>query len=264
MRARPSMRFRTPAGWLPYPVRYPRAPRPRPRGHGGVGGPAWLLPAVRELGHLRQSAAAAGFKLKRVRPERPTRVSEALDRLADSLHEAARTPEATPYYLLVESLLDRFTAAEVAGGGASPAGPRDLPKGCEGRSERRRGPQARPKAGCDCSFRPAGATRSDPESCWGAITSESTVPGNRIGRIDVRESHSLVGSLRESDARTVIGALNGTTLGGRSLRVDYDRAKDQRPRGKPPGGRPRRPSRPGASGTSGRRKKPAATRRGRP
>lgn len=229
--------------------------------HGGSGGPAWVLSAVRELGHLRQTAAEAGFRLKRVRPERPPRVSDALDRLTDNLHEAARTPEATPYYLLVESLLDRFTAAEVAA-----AALLLLDRGASRKGAKTGGSAAAAASAPESWVRLfVSAGRRDevgPGELLGAITSESTVPGSRIGRIDVRESHSLV-EVYESDARTVIGALNGTTLGGRSLRVDYDRAKGQRPRGKPPGGRSRPPSRPGASGTSGRgRSRPP--RRGRP
>ena len=242
--------------------------------HGGSGGPAWVLAAVRELGHLRQTAAEAGLALKRVRPERPVRVSGTLDRLADKLHEVARAPEATPYYLLVESLLDRFTAAEVAAAAL-------LLLDRAGTSQKRvaRGASAAAAASVPESwvrlFVSAGRVDEiGPREILGALTSESGVDGKRVGRIDVREKHSLV-EVYESDARKVIAALNGTTLGGRSLRVDYDRAKDRRsdrrPRGRPGGGRPgppsrpgaRPPSRPGASGTSGRgRSRPP--RRGRP
>ncbi len=248
--------------------------------HCGAGGPAWTLPAVREMGHLRQVANGAGLKLKRVRPVRPVRVSATLDELADRLHEAARAPEATPYYLLVESLLERFSAAEVAAAALLLLD-----------RQASRKPAARGAAAAAASvpeswvrlFVSAGQ-RDDlgPGDILGAITSESGLDGKRVGRIDVRESHSLV-EVYESDARKVIGALNGTTLGGRSLRVDYDRAKDRRPRGKPSGGpsrpprgpakpsrgpsRPSRgparpPFRPGASGSSGRgRNRPRRTGR---
>ena len=46
--------------------------------------------------------------------------------------------------------------------------------------------------------------------------------GDRVGKIDIRESHSTVEVATEV-AGTVIEALNGRTLKGRSLRVDYDR-----------------------------------------
>ena len=204
-----------------------------------AGGPAWVMAAVRELGHLKEAAAGAGLTLKRARPTRPPRVSASLDALADSLHEAARAPEMASYYLLVESMLDRFSVAEVAAAALMLLD--------------RKNPKMRAAA--------VGAGKSAPPESWvrlfvsagqrdeigpgellGAVANQSQVPGNRIGRIDVRESHSLV-EVRESDAMKVISSLNGTTLGGRSLRVDYDRAKDRRPGGKerPPVGRDRRP-----------------------
>ncbi len=228
--------------------------------HIGAGGPAWVLPAVRELGHLRQTAAGAGLRLKRVRPERAKRVSSALDELGDRLHEAARAPEATPYYLLVESLLDRFTAAEVAAAALLLLDRATLRKGVATSGSAAAAASA-PESWVRLFVSAGRRDEVGPGELLGAIANQSAVPGKRIGRIDVRESHSLV-EVYEGDAKTVIAALNGTTLGGRSLRVDYDRAKDRRPRGKPAGGPARRPSRPGASGTSGRgRSRPP--RRGR-
>lgn len=230
--------------------------------HGGSGGPAWALPAVRELGHLRQIAAEAGLKLKRVRPDRPARVSNALDQLADRLHEAARAPEATPYYLVVESLLDRFTAAEVAA-----AALLLLDRGSDRSAVARTGGKSPeiPESWVRLFVSAGKRDEIGPRELLGALTSESRVAGKRVGRIDVRESHSLI-EVYESDAGKVIKALNGTTLGGRSLRVDYDRAKDRRPRDRRPqgkpgggpsrGGPPRPPFRRGASGTSGRGKPP--------
>lgn len=226
----------------------------------GAGGPAWALAAVREIGHLREVATAAGLVLKRVRPGRPPRVSTRLDELADRLHEAIRAPEATPYYLMVESLLDRFSAAEVAA-----AALLLLDRDAAGRkTDARTGGHAAGRAGGTSVPEPwsrlfISAGRTDeigPGELLGAITGESGIKGSRVGRIDVRERHSLV-EVRESDAGKVIKALNGTTLGGRALRVDYDRARDRRPGGKGGAGPSRPPFRPGASGTSGRGRKPA-------
>lgn len=209
------------------------APSARRR-HLGAG-PAWALIAVRELGHLREVAAGAGLRLKRVRPVRPQRVSARLDELADRLHAVLSGPETAPYYLLVESLLDRFTAAEVAAASLllldrEAAAKKTPPK--EGVPE----PWSR-------LFVSAGQhDEIGPRELLGAITSESGIAGNRVGRIDVRERHSLV-EVRESAAGKVIAALNGTTLGGRALRVDYDRPRDRR-RGKGgPKGPPRKPGR---------------------
>ena len=224
-----------------------------------AGGPAWALPAVRELGHLREVAAAAEFKLKRDRPDRPPRVSQRLDELADRLHEAIRAPETTPYYLLVESLLDRFAPAEVAAAALLLLDRAGAGKGAAARGAARATGQAADKAVPEPwsrLFMSAGQRDEiGPGELLGAITGESGIKGSRVGRIDVRESHSLV-EVRESDAAKVIKALNGTTVGGRALRVDYDRARDRRPRGKPGKGPPKPPFRPGASGTSGRGKRP--------
>ncbi len=224
-----------------------------------AGGPAWALPAVRELGHLREVAAAAGLKLKRDRPDRPPRVSKRLDELADRLHEAIRAPETTPYYLLVESLLDRFAPAEVAAAALllldrAGAGKGAAARGA-GRGTGQAADQAVPEPWSRLFVSAGQRDEIGPGELLGAITGESGIKGSRVGRIDVRESHSLV-EVRESDAAKVIKALNGTTLGGRALRVDYDRARDRRPRGNPGKGPPKPPFRPGASGTSGRGKRP--------
>ncbi len=231
----------------------------------GAGGPSWALAAVREIGHLRQVAASAGLALKRHRPERVARVSTALAQLADRIHEASRAPEAMPYYLLVESLQDRFTAAEVAAA-ALLLLDRDGGKAVPASAPHKSG--AVPESWVRLFVSAGRRDQIGPRELLGALTSESGVAGKRVGRIDVRESHSLV-EVYESDAKKVIAALNGITLGGRSLRVDYDRAKDRRPgkpggrRGVGPAGGPRRPSRPGAAGAYGKgRSRPP--RRGRP
>ena len=62
----------------------------------------------------------------------------------------------------------------------------------------------------------------------GAITGEAGVGGEAVGRIDIKESHSVV-EVHEQVARTVIQSLNGTSIHGRAARVDFDR-----PRGKAP------------------------------
>ncbi len=202
----------------------------------GQGGDGWVLCPIRELAHIRQVAADAGFAIKRIKPERTERVSAALDKLADRVHETVRDPAITPYYLLVESLLDRFSAAEVA---ATTLLLLDRETGATRAAARK--PTGKIPESWTRLFVSAGERDEiGPRELLGAIVSESGVMANRVGRIDVRESHSLV-EVRESDAQTVIGALNGITLGGRALRVDYDRPRERRPNrgpGGPAGGRP--------------------------
>ena len=206
------------------------------------GGPAWVLAAVRELGHLKEIAAGAGLRLRRERPVRPPRVSAALDQLADAIHEAARAPEAAPYYLLVESLLDRFSAAEVAAAALLLA---DRERSQRPSALSRKAGEASPPPSWVRLFVSAGERDGlGPGDILGAVASESGVDGKRVGRIDVRESHTLV-EVREEDAKKVIAALNGTTLGGRAVRVDYDRGKEHRRGGPGARGGPGRSAGPG-------------------
>ena len=185
----------------------------------GASGPATVIAEVRELGHLRGTAAAAGFELKRVRPPRPARVTGRIDELESKLAELVGSPRLTPYYLLVEALLSRFTAAEIA---AACLHQLDEQAG----KERQKGPA--PSTAWVRLFLTVGERdQVGPGDILGAVTGESGVPGSRVGKIDVRESHSLV-EVRQDDAKKVIEALNGTTLGGRALRVDYDRARERK------------------------------------
>jgi ATP-dependent RNA helicase DeaD len=61
-----------------------------------------------------------------------------------------------------------------------------------------------------------------PGDLVGAITGEAGVKGEQIGKIELRDTFSVV-EVAADVADRVIRALNGTTLRGRSLRVDFDR-----------------------------------------
>jgi ATP-dependent RNA helicase DeaD len=58
----------------------------------------------------------------------------------------------------------------------------------------------------------------------GAITGEANVNGEAVGRIDIKESHTLV-EVHDDMAQQVIKSLNGTTISGRAVRADFDRPK---------------------------------------
>jgi len=66
------------------------------------------------------------------------------------------------------------------------------------------------------------------------VTGEAGVPGDAVGRIDVRDNHTIL-EVHDVVADRVIKALNGKTLRGRAVRADYDR-----PRKSPPTGTRRR------------------------
>ena len=58
----------------------------------------------------------------------------------------------------------------------------------------------------------------------GVIAGEGGIPGERVGKIDLRESHALV-EVAESDAVSVIQRLNGSMIRGRRVVVrDHSRA----------------------------------------
>jgi ATP-dependent RNA helicase DeaD len=63
-----------------------------------------------------------------------------------------------------------------------------------------------------------------PGDLLGAITGEAGVSGDAVGRIDIKESHSLV-EVHDAVAKKVIRAINGTTIKGRAVRADFDRPR---------------------------------------
>lgn len=88
----------------------------------------------------------------------------------------------------------------------------------------------------------------------GSIAGEGGIPGDRVGKIDLRESHALV-EVAEADAASVIARLNGTMIKGRRAVVRAERDREDRERSAGPRGRPDR---------EGRGDRPRPPRRGGP
>ncbi|MEO7822937.1 MAG: DbpA RNA binding domain-containing protein [Gemmatimonadaceae bacterium] len=63
----------------------------------------------------------------------------------------------------------------------------------------------------------------------GAIAGEGGIPADRVGKIDLRESHSLV-EVAAGDAASVVARLNGATIQGRRVVVRGERDKEDRDR----------------------------------
>ena len=96
----------------------------------------------------------------------------------------------------------------------------------------------------------------------GMIAGEGGIPGDRVGKIDLRENHALV-EVPEADAAGVIARVNGTMVRGRRVVVRGERDKEERDRSAGPRGeRPDRGSRPDRGGPP--RGRPGAPRRGGP
>jgi ATP-dependent RNA helicase DeaD len=95
-----------------------------------------------------------------------------------------------------------------------------------------------------------------PQELVGAVTSTAGIPGSQIGKVEVRDTHSIV-EVAASVAELVAGKLTGSTVRGRRVQARVDQPREGRPaRSGPPrgdragaGGAPRgdRPDRPGAS-----------------
>ncbi len=224
--------------------------------HSGAG---IILATPGELAHLRMLAQEANLALRAEKARAGDRDVGAAFR-AD-IRRALQERDLDAQMLLLEPLFDEYAAAEVAA--ALSALLRERRVGAPG-AERRA-----PAGAVDESAGPAGAPSTFTRLFFsigsrdgiragdlvGAITGEANITGAQVGRIELRDTFSVV-EVAADAAEKVIRALNGTTMRTRALRVDYDRrgstsarerpdGQPERGRGKPDAaGRPRRP-RPG-------------------
>jgi ATP-dependent RNA helicase DeaD len=95
----------------------------------------------------------------------------------------------------------------------------------------------------------------------GMIAGEGGIPGDHVGKIDLRESHALV-EVAEADAASVIARVNGAMVRGRRVVVRGERDKEDRERSAGKGDRPDRGGRGDRGGPP--RGRPGAPRRGGP
>jgi len=221
----------------------PADPDSLDRRHGKQGGGMVIL-VPRELAHLRDVARRTGYALEPA-PLPPRREDEA-SRFRETLARAAQEEDISPYLLLLEPLFERMDPAEVAAAAvallrkkAPPAPPQQSSHGASSAAARET-PTAWVKVFLTVGERD-GLTAKD---LVGAITGEADIPGSKVGKIEIRESHAVV-EVMEPVAKKVIAALNGTTIRGRSVRADFDRPRSRQGagverRGGPPRGRPPR------------------------
>jgi ATP-dependent RNA helicase DeaD len=186
-----------------------------------AGGTVMVTPA--ELHHFRRITAEVPFTVKQ-RRAREFELDE-LDAFRQTVRAALEGDDLAAQLLVLEPLFDEHSPAEVAAALSALL--------------RRRAPvQApRPAAGVDPGAAPKAAVSSGfarlfisigtrdnvrPGDIVGAITGEAGVHGDQVGRVDIRDTFSVV-EVSAAVADRVIRALNGTTMRGRSLRVDFDR-----------------------------------------
>ena len=82
-----------------------------------------------------------------------------------------------------------------------------------------------------------------------AITTNAGIPGSQVGRVEVRDTHSIV-EVAAAVAELVVGKITGATVRGRKVQARLDAPKEDRPprsgppRSGPPRGGSDRPARP--------------------
>ena len=220
----------------------PADPDSLDRRHGLVGGGV-ILVLPREMAHLRDVARRTGYTVEPF--PLPRRTDEAADLFRDQLARAIEEEDVSPYLLLLEPLFERFDPAEVAAAAAALLRKKaPAPAPSQGAPASTRGGRDAPTAWVKLFLTVGERDGLTAKDLLGAITGESNIGGTKVGKIEIKESHSVV-EVQEPVAQKVIAALNGTTIRGRAVRADFDRGRPARPgggssRGGPPRGRPPR------------------------
>ncbi len=203
--------------------------------HGGLGEDIVTV-CPHELPHLRRAAREAGYTLKPWVSALQSGGGAASSFIAQ-LETALEEEDLVPYLVLLEPIIRRRGAAEVAAALAallrtnSRAHHQPVPKGSASPDQPGGiSPATRPPAWARLFLSVGRRDGIAARDLLGAITGEAGIEGSQVGRIDVKESFSRV-EVHDSVAELVIRSLNGTSMRGRSMRVDYDRG-DTRTQGR--------------------------------
>jgi len=225
--------------------------------HGGeMTGFVLLLP--RELAHLRQIAQRALLEPHPagISGEEPAGRDD-VRAFRDTVRRAIRDEDISAQMLVLEPLFEDYTPAEVAAAVAALLRRKAPPAEQAAPAVTRDAPRARPTA---ATAAPERSTAGNAVAAYarlfvsigerdgvragdlvGTIAGETDIPGSQIGKVDIRDTFSIVEVPAEL-AEQVIAALNGTTIKGRSVRADHDRGSTRKPGGAGPrgaGGPPR-------------------------
>lgn len=210
-------------------------------GDGGI-----ILVEARELAHLRLIARRANFVLRAVEVPLPAPAADEVAGFRERVRRALSEEDLGAQLLVLAPLFEEVSPAEVAAALAAllrrrePATAAPVAEAAQPTPLARRpaAPAGAPAVPTYARLFVGAGSRDEirPGDLVGAITGETGARGDQVGRIEIRDNFSIV-EVSAEIADQVIRALNGTTLKGRSLRVDYDR----RPSGaRGAGERPRR------------------------
>lgn len=186
----------------------------------GVGGQATVMLLPREVPHFRDTARRTGYRVRPLPPPKSV-VEDRISAIRGRLEEAATRGDLAPLYLILEPLLERFSPQELAAAALALLVPQ--PGAAAPPSTKPRAENATGTDGWTRLFVSIGEMEGlKPGDLLGALAGESGVDGSAFGKIEIRDTYSLV-EVRPADAEKVIKAVNGTSIRGRSARVDYDR-----------------------------------------
>jgi ATP-dependent RNA helicase DeaD len=160
-----------------------------------------------ELPHLQRLAGTLALRLTALKTTPPKEAHRSAQQTQDQLHQAIAERDLEPYVLLIESLLDEYAPIQVAAAATA--------------LFRERLPTASAKPLPAWTRLYFGVGRRDgvrPADFVGAITGESPVTGDRIGRIEIRDTYSSV-EVAASVADQVIKSLATATIRGRPANV---------------------------------------------
>ncbi len=161
----------------------------------------------RELAHLQRLASTLAVRLTAHKTAPPTEAHHSAQQTRDQLQEAIAGRDLEPYLLLIEPLLDEYAPIQVAAAATA--------------LFRERVPTTPAKPLPAWTRLYFGVGRRDgvrPADFVGAITGESPVTGDRIGRIEIRDTYSSV-EVAASVADQVIKSLTTATIRGRPANV---------------------------------------------
>jgi len=207
-------------------VDVPTGPDSLDRRHGGQE-EGIILVRSRELPHLRDVARRTGYRLVPAKEPVPSRVVGEMERLRHLLERTLREEELAPFFLALEPLLENHSPGEVAAAALALLTQRQAAsrgRDTEGpeKAVDEAAPRPAPKAWVRLFVAVGDKDGVGPGDLLGAIAGEAGVEGSQVGKIEIRETFSLV-EVTPTVADKIIRKLNGTTIRGRSVRVDHDR-----------------------------------------
>ena len=219
----------------------------------GPGGTAAVLVLGRELAHLKAIAAEAGCSPRPLPIPPHTHARSAIERRRSELLRVLEKEDLASEMLLLAPVFERYDPVEVAAAASRLAGrAAKNPAAHGGRGGAEAGGDAARPASSPAAvelpvrakawvrlFMSVGSREGiGPGDLLQAAVDEAGIERGQVGRIEIEETFTRV-EIRQQVAEKVVRALNGTTLGGRSVRVDYHREPARGP-SRPKGGPGRR------------------------